>query len=77
MPPVRKTKPTASQDDSGVDRVFDDAEALIALAQSSFLKAARAEVALNDRLGIATHGASGGEIVTRRPAKPRKTAATV
>ncbi len=44
------------QDDGADDRVFDEAEALIALAGLSFAKAAAAAVAQNDRLGIPTHG---------------------
>jgi hypothetical protein len=68
MVAVRKTKPAAPADDD----VFEDADALIALARESFAKAARAEVAMNDRLGIATHGAVNGEIVTRQPPKSRR-----
>ncbi len=63
MPAIRKAKPVTPPDDS----VFDDAEALIAFAQRSFDKAAKAQVAENDRLGIATHGAVDGELVERRP----------
>ena len=49
------------------DSVFDDSDALLALAVTSFSKAAQAEVAKNDRLGIPTHGAVGGRLVIRRP----------
>ena len=40
MPAIRKAKPAAPPDDS----VFDDADALIAFAQRSFDKAAKAQV---------------------------------
>lgn len=51
------------------DRMFEDADALIALAQQSFTKAAKAAVAENDRLGIPTHGSVGGRLVVRHPHK--------
>lgn len=51
------------------DEKFDDADALIALAQRSFAKAATAAVAENDRLGIPTHGSVGGKLVVRQPPK--------
>jgi hypothetical protein len=41
------------------DRIFDDADALIELAQKSFAKAAKKAVAENDWLGIPTHGSVG------------------
>jgi hypothetical protein len=47
--------------------IFDDGEALVALATASFKKAAKAAVAENDRLGIATHGSVDGKIVERKP----------
>jgi hypothetical protein len=53
------------------DSVFDDADALIALAQKSFKRAAQEQVGENDRLGIATHGAAGGKLKVRQPPKPR------
>jgi hypothetical protein len=62
MPAIRKAKPASPPDDG----VFDDADALIALAQRSFDKAAKAQLAENDRLGIATHGAVDGKLVERR-----------
>jgi len=43
--------------------IFDDGEALVALASAIFKKAAKAAVAENDRLGITTHGSVDGEIV--------------
>lgn len=64
MPAIRKVKPVSPPDDG----VFADAEALIALANRSFDRAAKAQVAENDRLGIATHGAVDGKLVERRPA---------
>ena len=63
MAAIRKAKPVTPPDDS----VFDDADALIAFAQQSFDKAAKAQVAENDHLGIATHGAVDGKLVERRP----------
>ena len=52
-------------------KVVDDPDAVIALAQRAFHKAARAAVAENDRLGIPTHGAVGGTLATRHPPKPQ------
>ena len=69
MPAIRKTKPITAPDES----VFDDADALIAFAQRSFDKAAKAQVAENDRLAIATHGAVNGKLVERRPRSAGKT----
>ena len=67
MTAVRKHNETPADDDS----VFDDADALIALAQKSFTRAAHAQVSENDRLGITTHGAVGGKLRTRQPRKAR------
>jgi hypothetical protein len=64
MTAVRSTKGTQDP-----DSVFDDAEALFALADVSFAEAARAEVAKNDCLGIPTHGSVGGKLVVRHPLK--------
>jgi hypothetical protein len=47
--------------------IFDDGDALIALATASFKKAAKAALAENDRLGITTHGSVDGKIVERKP----------
>jgi hypothetical protein len=47
--------------------IFDDGEALVALATVSFKKAAKAAVAENERLGITTHGSVDGKIVERKP----------
>jgi hypothetical protein len=66
MTAVRKRKDTVND-----DALFDDADALIALAQRSFARAAKEEVAENDRLGIPTHGAVKGKLVIRRPVKAR------
>jgi hypothetical protein len=66
MTAVRKRKDTVND-----DALFDDADALIGLAQRSFARAAKAEVAENDRLGIPTHGAVKGKLVVRRPVKAR------
>ncbi|MEO5345136.1 MAG: hypothetical protein H7834_02010 [Magnetococcus sp. YQC-9] len=63
MGAVRKIKQVESDDDS----VFDDAAAVIRLAQRSFNRAAKAEVAKNDHLGIPTHGAMGGQLAVRQP----------
>jgi hypothetical protein len=62
MPAIRKVKPANPPDGS----VFDDADALIAFAQQSFDRAAKAQVAENDRLGITTHCAVDGKLVERR-----------
>jgi hypothetical protein len=64
MTVVRKRKDAVND-----DHMFDDAEALIALAQRSFTRAAKAEVAENDRLGIPTHGSVNGKLVVRHPPK--------
>ncbi|MBF0539799.1 MAG: hypothetical protein HQL03_16280 [Nitrospirae bacterium] len=61
-------KPTQPNDD---DSIFDDAEALIALAQKSFTKAAKKAVAENDSLGIPTHGSVDGKLVVHMP-PPKK-----
>ncbi len=61
-------KYTPSVDD---DSIFDDVEALIALAQKSFTKAAKKSVAENDALGIPTHGSVDGRLVVRMP-PPKK-----
>ena len=66
MAAVRKPK-----DPPNDDVLFDDPDALIALAQRSFARAAKAEVAENDRLGIPTHGTVDGKLVVRRPIKAR------
>lgn len=63
MVAVRKPTHVATDDDS----VFDDADALIALAQRSFTKAAKRAVAENDALGIPSPGSVGGKIVFRIP----------
>lgn len=47
--------------------IFDDAEAVVAMATASFKKAAKAAIAENDRLGITTHGSVDGKIVERKP----------
>jgi hypothetical protein len=74
MPAIRKVKTVAPTDYSVPgDSVFDDADALIAQAQRSFDRAAKAQVAENDRLGIATHGAVDGKLVERRPRSSGKT----
>jgi hypothetical protein len=58
------------QKDAGNDdALFDDADALIALAQKSFTRAAKAEVAENNRLGLPTHGAVRGKLLVRPPSK--------
>lgn len=65
MVAVRKPNSDTPDDDS----VFDDADAVIALAQTCFDAAAKAEVRKNDRLGIPTHGAVDGKLVVRLPPK--------
>ena len=67
MVAVRKVRDITPDDDS----VFDDADALIALAQKSFTAAAKAAVAENDRLGIPTPGSVHGKLVMRQPPKTR------
>ncbi len=47
--------------------VFDDFDAVVAHAQSSFEKAAKAAVEENDRLGISTHSFKGGKLIVRQP----------
>lgn len=66
---VAVRKPTNIETDD--DSVFDDADALIALAQTSFDEAAKEAVAENDALGIPTHGAVGGDLVVRLPPKAK------
>lgn len=48
------------------DSVFVDADAPLALVQSSFARAAKEEVARNDGLGIPTHGSDKGKLVVRQ-----------
>lgn len=55
------------------DSIFDDAEALIALAQASFKRAAKKAVAENDALGIPTHGAINGKLVVHMPPQKKAT----
>ena len=52
--------------------IFDDGDALIALATASFKKAAKAAVAENDRLGVTTHGSVDGKIVERKPSAAKR-----
>jgi hypothetical protein len=66
MTAVRKRKDAVND-----DTLFDDPDALIALAQRAFSRAAKAEVAENERLGIATHGAVNGKIVVRHAGKAK------
>lgn len=47
--------------------IFDDADAVIAIAQQSFARAAKMAVADNDRLGISTHGSIGNRLVVHHP----------
>lgn len=51
------------------DQIFEDADALIALAQRSFAKAAKAALAENDKLGLPTHGSIKGRLIVRHPPK--------
>jgi hypothetical protein len=67
MVAARKISDREAHDDS----VFDDADALIALAQKSFKRAAKEEVAKNDSLGIPTHGSADGKLVVRQPTKAK------
>ncbi|MBF0568544.1 MAG: hypothetical protein HQK95_06700 [Nitrospirae bacterium] len=60
----RAVKHTPSIDD---DSIFDDADALIALAQKSFTRAAKKAVAENDALGIPTHYSEGGKLLVHMP----------
>ena len=60
---------TALTKDHGTEAdIFDDPEALIALAQRSFAAAKREALAENDRLGITSYGSRDGKIVARQPA---------
>ena len=59
--------PKARHNESNDDSVFDDADALILLAQRSFTKAAKRAVAENDALGIPSPGSIDGKIVFRVP----------
>lgn len=53
--------------------IFDDGEALLALAKECFDKAAKEEVSKNDALGIDTHGSINGKLAIRKaPSKSRK-----
>ena len=54
------------------DSVFDDADVLLALAQSASTRAAKEEVAMNDGLGIPTLGSDKGKIVVRQPPEGRQ-----
>ncbi|MBF0565499.1 MAG: hypothetical protein HQK89_09675 [Nitrospirae bacterium] len=65
-------KHTPASDD---DSIFDDAEALIELAQKSFTKAAKKAIAENDALGIPSPGSVDGKIVFRMP-PPKKATQT-
>lgn len=60
---------TAQKSESHDYNIFDDAEALFKLAQQSFNRAAKSEVAKNDALGIQTHGAINGRLVVRTPSQ--------
>lgn len=57
--------PTVRNDNS----IFDDADALIAIAQKSFTKTAKNAVDENDRLGIPTHGSIDGKLVVHHSPK--------
>jgi hypothetical protein len=49
------------------DRIFDDFDRLIRIAQEAFTRAAQEAVAENDCLGIPTCGARHGRLVFRVP----------
>ena len=49
------------------NRIFEDADAFIALAENSFAKAAKKAVAENNRFGIPAHGSIGSKLVVRQP----------
>ncbi|MBF0463885.1 MAG: hypothetical protein HQK88_01810 [Nitrospirae bacterium] len=57
-------KRTPSRDD---DSVFDNADALIELAQKSFTEAAKKAAAKHDALGIPTHYSVGGKLEVYTP----------
>jgi hypothetical protein len=63
MVAVQASKSTETDETS----VFDDFDAVVAYAQSSFDKAAKAAVEENDRLGIPTHSSKGGKLIVRQP----------
>lgn len=47
--------------------MFDDPDALTALAQQSFHKATREAIDENDRRGVPSYGGKDGKIVVRQP----------
>jgi hypothetical protein len=51
---------------AAADSVFDDAEFVRHAAETAFKKSVKAAVAENDRLGITTHYAVGGNLAKRR-----------
>lgn len=72
---ARKTAaPSANADENAVRPVTADFAALRVQADRAFKKAAKAAVAENDALGIATHGAVRGKLTVRAPARRRKPA---
>ncbi|QWR76817.1 hypothetical protein [Candidatus Magnetomonas plexicatena] len=55
------------------DSIFDNADALIELAQKSFSEAARKAAAKHDALGIPTHYAIGGKLEVYTPPRDKTT----
>lgn len=49
--------------------IFDDADAMSALIQQSFKEATLEAIHENDRLGVPSYSAVGGQIVVRQPPK--------
>ena len=47
------------------DRIFEKPDTFIALAEKSFVSAAKAAVVQNDALGIPTHGSVEGAVVQK------------
>jgi hypothetical protein len=64
MATIRRQDSPQLQDD---DSIFDDADALIALAQKSFAKATKKAIAENDVLGIPSPYSRNGKIYFRQP----------
>ncbi|WP_076792353.1 DnaA N-terminal domain-containing protein [Chlorobium sp. KB01] len=58
-----------SQEETVTTGISDEADTLIAIAQTSFVMAAGKAVEENDRLGITTHGSICGQLLVREHSK--------
>jgi hypothetical protein len=65
-------KPKRAPEPPSKGHIFDDPDALTALAQQSFNKAAREAIEENDRLGVPSYGGKDGKIVVRQPRQAKK-----